>query len=296
MRDRQPAALGPICCVTVTVPELDAVEECYASYLEHRVAGGGRIDDALARLWNAPALANSRYLLMSPRAGDECVLRFVETRADRHFVPFSTYGWNAAEIMVQDVDAMAERLAGSPFEIVGEPQNLSFTDDIRAMQVLGPGKELLYLTEFKNPIPGLDTPDARCPVDSVFIVILGGPDMGDMQDYYRRRFEVPNAPVMESRVKGMSAAFGNSPDHRYPIAALPLAGKNLIEVDEMPAEARARPAPAGSLPAGIAMVSFVSSAPGNGASARAEAPYRDALGVSFEVGPAGELIEIVHRR
>ncbi len=295
MTDRQPAALGPICCVTITVPELDAVEECYATYLDHHVAGGGRIDDRLARLWNAPALAGCRFLLMAPRAGQDCILRFVETPADRDFVPFSTYGWNAAEIMVQDVDAMAARLTGSPLEIVGEPQNLSFTDDIRAMQVLGPGKELLYLTEFKRPVPGLDTPEARCPVDSVFIVILGGPDMGEMQAYYGRQFGLPKAPVMESRVKGMSAAFGNSPEHRYPIAALPLAGKSLIEVDEMPAEAQPRRTPEGSLPPGIAMVSFVSSMPGTEAPARDEAPYRGADGVSLEVGPAGELIEVVHR-
>lgn len=295
MNDGNPIRLGPIACITVTVADLAVAEACYTEYLDYRVAGRGALGAAQAQSWHAPALAGHRYLLLAPAAGDECVFRFVEAPTNPDYVPFSTYGWNAAEIMVQDVDSLAVQLDGSPFELVGEPQNLSFTDDIRAMQVLGPGKELLYLTEFKKPIPGLDTPVARCAVDSVFIVILGGPAMDGLQGYYGRQFGVPAAPVMDSRVKGMSAAFGNSPDHRYPIAALPLAGQNLIEVDEMPAEAAARPVAEGCLPAGIAMVSFVGSAPGGLPPIADEPPYRGASGVSCEVGPAGELIEIVYR-
>ncbi|MFW2403244.1 MAG: hypothetical protein ACN4GT_00675, partial [Gammaproteobacteria bacterium] len=273
--------------------DIDVAADCYTRYLDYHEIDRGRITSELATLWGAPAVADSRYLLLSPAAGDDCVLRFVESPVDSGYVPFSSYGWNAAEIMVQNVDAMADRLAGSPFEIIGEPQNLSFTDDIRAMQILGPGKELLYLTEFKKQIPGLDTPIARCAVDSVFIVILGGPDMSELQSYYEQQFGVPPAPVMDSRVKGMSAAFGNSPEHKYPIAALPLAGKNLIEVDEMPEQASARPAADGCLPAGIAIVSFASST-GVGRPIDIDAPpYRHSQGVSCATGPAGELIETV---
>ena len=227
----QPGSLGPIACITVTVPDLAAVEEAYTGYLGHRVAGRGTVSTELAALWQAPAMAEKPYVLLSPVAGDECVFRFIESDTDPDYVPFSTFGWNAAEIMVENVDAIAQTFADSPFEVVGEPQNLSFTDDIRAMQILGPGKELLYLTEFKKQIPGLDTPIARCPVDRVFIVILGGPSMQNLQSFFGNVFCVPGADPVESRVKGMSAAFGNSPEHKYPIAALPLAGQTLIEVD-----------------------------------------------------------------
>jgi len=165
------------------------------------------------------------------------------------------------------------------------------------MQILGPGKELLYLTEFRKPIPGLDTPVARCPVDRVFIVILGGPSMTDLQSFFGASFGVPGAAPVESRVKGMSAAFGNSPEHKYPIAAFPLAGQSLIEVDEMPPEARARPCREGHLPAGISIVSFVA----HGINAgevhtvdRHEAPYRHIGRASCQIGTAGELIEILH--
>jgi len=289
--------MGPIACITVTAPDLAEVEAAYTGYLDHRVAGRGTVGAGLAALWQTPAMAGNRYLLLRPAAGEECIFRFIETDTDPDYVPFSTFGWNAAEIMVENVDAIARQLRGSPFEIVGEPQNLSFTDDIRAMQILGPGRELLYLTEFRKPIPGLDTPVARCPVDRVFIVILGGPSMTDLQSFFGASFGVPAAAPVESRVKGMSAAFGNSPEHKYSIAALPLAGQSLIEVDEMPPEARARPCREGHLPAGISIVSFVTR--GIDASAahtvdRQEAPYRHIERASCRMGTGGELIEILH--
>jgi len=289
--------LGPICCVTVTAPDLEQVEFCYTQYLGHRVVGRGLLGGSLADLWGCSELANNRYLLLSPAAGDECIFRFIETDVDADFLPFSTHGWNAAEIMVKNVDAMAERLAESPFKIIGAPANLSFTEDIRAMQILGPGHELLYLTEFKRQIPEFDTPAARCDVDLVFIVIVGGPSMEELQKFYAEQYGVSRAPVVESRVKGMSAAFGNTPDHKYPIAALPLAGKSLIEVDEMPGQAAPRAVDKGLLPAGIAMISFIGSNMNKNTAISIgldEPPYSGVASVTCCKGAAGEIIEILH--
>jgi hypothetical protein len=284
--------------VTVAAPNLDAIESCYTHFLNYRVAGRGRLGSDLASLWGCDEhVAESRCLLLAPERGDKCVFRFVESEVDPDYVPFATHGWNAAEIMVQNVDQMAERLADSPFRIVGEPANLSFTDDIRAMQILGPANELLYLTEFKKQLPGFDTPVARCAVDLVFIVILGGPSMSGLQDFYAKHFGVPEVPTLQSRVKGMSAAFGTSPDDKYAIAAMPLAGKSLIEADEMPPQAKPRPVAEGRLPSGIAMVSFA----GHGIDdrnaieiRRDEPPYRGHARVSCWRGAGGELLEVLH--
>jgi len=249
-------ALGPIRCVTFTAPDLGAVEDAYRKYLGYQVVARGSVDHSQARNWSAPAVAGAPMLELAPEAADDFRFRVVESAAATDYLPFGSYGWNAAEILVRDVDALAERLADSPFEIVGEPQDLSFSEDIRAMQVLGPGRELLYLTQFKRPVPGLEVPDTRCDVDRTFIVILGGSSMEALQDFYAEHFQVPRAPAVESRVKGMSAAFGLDPEHRYPIAALPLAGKCLIEVDQMPDVAAPRECEPGYLPPGISVVSF----------------------------------------
>jgi hypothetical protein len=267
-------SLGAITKVTFTAPRLDAVAAAYGGFLDYRLVADGKLTAAQAEAWDAPALAGRPWIELAPAAADD--FRFRVIQADiGDYVPFASYGWNAAELIVRDVDSLAERLAESPFEVIGEPQDLSFSEDIRAMQVLGPGRELLYLTQFKKPVPGLEVPEPRCDVDKTFIVILGGPSMDGLQAFYADGFGVPRPAVVASRVKGMSAAFGLSPEHRYPIAALPVGGRCLIELDEMPAAANPRPTPPGGLPPGIAIVSFA------GATSRCLR------------GPAGELLELI---
>mgnify|MGYP001827348832 CR=1 FL=1 len=268
---------GPITAVTFTAPDLDEVRDLYAEFLDYRVVTEREVSADQAAAWETPAVCGRAMLELAPAVGDGFFFRVIQAR-QADYTPFASYGWNAAELIVRDVDALAERLAGSPFQIVGEPQDLSFSTDIRAMQILGPGSELLYLTQFKKAVPGLDVPQARCDVDRTFIVILGGPSMDDLQAFYADRFGLPRAAVMESRVKGMSAAFGLSPEHRYPIAALPLAGQSLIELDEMPTQAGPRAVVDGELPPGISIVSF---AAGENRCLR---------------GPAGEILELVPGR
>ncbi len=286
--------LGPIRCVTFTASDLDAVRHCYADFLDYRVVETGQIEQGLAEAWQAPAVGGRDYLLMAPAAASDCFFRVIDGPAPVDYVPFASFGWNAAEIMVEDVDAMADRVAGSPFKVVGAPQDLSFSPDIRAMQILGPGGELLYLTQFKRPVPGLDVPLPRCSVDKTFIVILGGPSMDGLQTFYADSFGVSKAAVVESRVKGLSAAFNLPPDFLHPIAALPLAGQCLIEADEMPAGASARSTARGELAPGISIVSFV----GQSASGKqAEASgllYGSSNQTRVVPGVAGELVELIN--
>ncbi|NND54597.1 MAG: hypothetical protein HKN56_06465 [Gammaproteobacteria bacterium] len=277
--------LGDIRKVTITASDLDAVESAYTRFLEYRVTARGKVSTEEAAAWGTPAQAGSDSLTLQPAAADDFEFRFVNAPASPDYVPLTTYGWNASEIMVQNVDAMAEVVADSPFEIVGEPRNLSFSDDIRAMQLRGPADEIIYLTEFKNPVPGLTVPTARSAVDRTFIVILGGATMDGLQDFYHDTFSVPKAPVVESRVTMLSKALGVSIETLYPIAALGLAGESLIEVDEMPDQVGPRIAHDGYLPPGIAMVGF---------SCDALPPAATAVDDKTSVmrGVTGELIEL----
>jgi len=250
------ATIGPIAAVTLATRDLEAAENAYSQYLGYRLARRGRISDEQARAWNRPGAGGSRYVSMHPEASPDFEFRFVESPVPRGYRAFSGFGWQAAELIVRDVDAMATELAGSPFEILGPPQNLSFTDAIRAMQVRGPSGEILYLTQFKRELPALPSPPARCTVDRAFIVIVGGASLDDLLRFYTTTFAVPPPQRMESRVKAMSEVFGLSPEHRYQIAALPLQGSCYIEADQMPPAARAPITSMVQLPPGIAIVSF----------------------------------------
>jgi len=278
--DAPPGALiGPISGVSISTPDLAASEAAYVRHLGYRVTGRGTVGETQARGWQRPAATGARYVTLCPAAADDFEFRFIETpQPARPYRAFSCFGWNAAELIVEDVDALAGELAGGSFEIIGPPQDLSFTDAIRAMQLRGPAGEILYLTQFKRDLPALPAPPARCKVDRVFIVIVGGPSLDDLLAFHAGRFGVQAPQRMQSRVKGMSEAFGLSPEERYQIAALPLRGRCYIEADQMPAAAAAPEVAPGALPPGIAIVSFrrhASTRPGTLA------------------GPAGEIIELV---
>ncbi len=280
--------LGAIRRVTLTANDLNAVESAYTEYLEYRVTERGTVSEAEAAAWNAPVSAGADILSMQPTGGDDFEFRFVQGPAYPDYVPLTTFGWNASEIMVQNVDDLAPRFENSPFEIVGEPRNLSFSDDIRAMQLRGPADEIIYLTEFKNPVPGLSVPTARSAVDRTFIVILGGDSMDSLQDFYNQQFGVPKAPVVESRVTMLSKALGVSIETLYPIAAMALEGESLIEADEMPAQVGPRKQQEGYLPPGIALVGFDCS--------KVPAAATDlGDGVHVMEGVTGELIELFAR-
>jgi catechol 2,3-dioxygenase-like lactoylglutathione lyase family enzyme len=284
--------LGGIACVTVRTPDLAAAEEAYGAHLGYRAISKAPITTAQAGIWGLPGLSGARSLLMAPPVGDDCVFRFIEAPAEPGYRAFTRHGWNAAELIVARVDPLAERLANSPFEIVAPPMDLSFCSDIRAMQIRGPGGEILYLTEFKKPVPGLDAPPARCEVDRVFIVIVGGSSLDDMQSFYAERFAVPRAPAMESRVQTMALEFGLPRDHRFRLAALPLRERCYIEADEMPSGAEA--SDQGGLAPGISMVSFLGDLPGPAtAGLPAYAPYGPGRRAACIQGAAGEMLEII---
>jgi hypothetical protein len=286
--------LGPIRCVTISTPSLAASEAAYMNDLGYSVIHRGHVSAAESALWAAPATEGAPTLRMAPPAGVEFVFRFVEQPAVKGYRAFAAHGWNAVELMVQDVDAMAAPLAASGFEIIAPPMDLTFCPDIRAMQIRGPAGEILYLTQFRKDVPGLEVPAPRCAVDRAFIVIVGGPSLDALQAWYSEQFAVPAAPVMESRVQAMALEFSLPREHRFRIAALPLKGRSYIEADEMPGRAAPLPERLDWLPPGISIVSF-SGTTGNRALPVPDRtpPYAGAHSTACRRGAAGELLEII---
>lgn len=286
--------IGPIRCVTVTVPDLEHAVETYGQYLGYRRFHEQEVSAAHAEYLGAPALAGAASALLEPVSGGDFCFRFISQPLPPAYRPLTTWGWNAAELIVEDVDRLAAELEGSPFRMVGPPEDLSFSKAIRAMQVIGPAEEVLYLTMVKEALPEFDLPRPACPVDRTFIVILGGTDMPAMQGFYHASFGVPKAPVMEARISVLSQALDLPADTMHPIAAMPLAGQSLIEVDDYPPATRPRECPPGGLPPGIAMVSFAADElPGDLPAGRFSAPPYHGCRSALLTGAVGELVELI---
>ncbi len=296
--------LGAIHTVTITATNLQNIEDAYSRYFGYQVVDRSPVNPSLAASWGAPGVAGAAALIMQPASGAESFLRFVEGSPVPDYVPLRSYGWNAIEIIVQDLSALNERLLDSPFEIIGTPAVLDFdfTDAISAMQVIGPAGEVLYLTMISKKVPGLDLPRANAFVDQTFIMILGGPSLEQTTSYFSETFGVSSSPPMDGTIRVLNRAFDRPPKTKTTIATITLSGQTLIELDEMPSQAITRPSHADCLPPAAAIVSFEhDDLDALGAAfiappeMREEAPYFGHRAASLR-GAAGELIELIEKR
>jgi catechol 2,3-dioxygenase-like lactoylglutathione lyase family enzyme len=291
--------LGPVRGVTTTADDLDAVEAAYTRWLGYRVVERGEVAPETARAWGAPALAGRPMLALEPESGEPTYLRFVQQQLPGGFKACTSFGWAATEIIVQDAYALAERLAGSPFRLVGEPRPLDSSEAIHATQFLGPAGEMLYFAMLKRPLPGVEMPTARTFVDRCFIAVLGASDLPASARFFEKTFGAPANPRFNGRIRTISVQNDLPPESRYDLTTVELSAGSKIEIDQYLEFARPRPRPAGGLPAGMAMVTFECRrfdrftpsmlAP----PAPAQAPPHKGRRTGVITGAAGELIELV---
>jgi len=242
--------LKSILIITVSVFNLGETETAYRDYLDHETAGRGEVSTELGAVWDADAMTGRNMLLMQPASDAPVYLRFVENDAVDGYAPMTTHGWNGTELLVTDPDAVATRLDESPFKIIGPPKDLwSAPNAPRAMQALGPSDEVLYLT--RNGDFETDT-----SIDRVFIMVLGGPSMTALGDFYRNTFGLEVGEPTPFPISVISKAQGRPADTTYPLAIATVSKDFLIELDEYPADTPTRPLKPGHLPPGIAMVTF----------------------------------------
>lgn len=298
--------LKSITIVTLLVRSLTPVETAWQEYLDYQTVRRSTLSPELASAWDAPGMTNLEFILMRPASGTEVYLRFVRMPASMDAAPpFMTHGWNATEILVQDPDALAKKLQDSPFRVIGPPADLTPGPDApRAMQVIGPAGELLYLTRI---IPGgtpFDLGSATVPVDRVFITVVAGPSLTALQDYYDRQLGLPVGDTLYWPIEVLARAHRLAENTPFPLAVAILPRHYLVELDEYPRTARPRDRQPGMLPAGMAMVSFtVDSLESDAHSpawrkpprAIADFPYRGRR-IAVTTGPAGEWIEAIETR
>ncbi|MGQ0385136.1 MAG: hypothetical protein ACT4UP_10705 [Gammaproteobacteria bacterium] len=279
--------------VTSSVPDLQVIEDGYARWLGYEVVARGPVPEAVAAAWGAPGAAGSSYVTLAPASGEDAYLRFVQDPGSRGWRALTTHGWNVAEIVVQDVDALAASFAGSPFRIIGPPTSLQRFPMIRAMQVLGPAGECLYFTQV-GPGSGLDLATAESFVGRVFIVVAGGPDVRALFEPYGRFANDVDPPVC-TRVRVISLQNGLPGDTQYAHGLVKLGRGSLVELDEYPAVTRPRRVAARGLPPGMAMVSFsVAGATNDGQDWSGPALFPgDPAPAALMRGATGELIELV---
>jgi hypothetical protein len=291
--------LKELALITITVSNLGQVESSWQQNFGYEVLDRGQVSEELAGYWQAEEMSGRPYMLMRPANAAPVYIRFVEDEAVEDYRPMTSTGWNATELLVRDTDLVAERLRDSAFEIVGEPKDLWPAPDApRAMQAVGPGKELLYLTTNNQAADALGLDESMPLVERPFIMVLGGSSMSELTQFYGGTLGLRVDPPSLFKITMISKANKLDIETTYPLAVAYLAPGYLIELDEMPDAVKPRPIEAGHLPPGIAVVGFTA----DDTAAAVDwvsrprvinaAPY-DGRRAGLIRGPAGELVEII---
>jgi len=291
--------IGPILAVTLSVPNIQISENAYRNILNYETVERGEISHELGNLWNAPLVVGRKYIIMQPESGSPVYLRFIESPDAKKEHTLGTYGWNAIELHAKNVDAIPEKLKNTEFEIVSLPRNLSSSDDIKAMQVLGPSKELVYFTTIKNPAFGLGS--AKSFIDRVFIVINAGKTMESHLNFYKDSLKLEVSDTQIVRMSALNKILNRNSEDKHPLATAKVGNGFVIELDEYPEETKIRKTMNGDIPPGISIVSFgvdsVDNFPiklhGNITTPEGKIYRKNKSGLV--IGPNNELLELIEK-
>ncbi len=284
--------LGPVIMGTLVTANLQEVVDAYVNYLHLHVIETGHLKKALVSMWQTPAIEGNPYSILANAFGEPW-LRIIEDTSCTKTEGLKHAGWISLEVLVDDVDTLAASLIGSSFKVLRPVANLDMSDKIRAVQIEGPAGEVLYLTQIKEQVPPFELPIARCAVDHLFIPILCSHDRRASLSFYQKLADWEGLSF-ETKITVINQAYGYDLSKKHPVATLQLAGKTLIEIDEIPA-ASARPHQDGHLASGIAMITF-------GVQKMHEMPLKmhhiksafyGNKHASCIKGPTGELVELI---
>tara|TARA_B100000073_G_C23718065_1_gene566669 strand:- start:1126 stop:2031 length:906 start_codon:yes stop_codon:yes gene_type:complete len=242
---------------TISVPDINFFEECYVNWLDYKVVGKSTVDEYMCNSWGTPKLINSKFILLSPKSGEDVFIRAIENPLINQLHPFSYLGWNAIELVVSDVNLAYEKLRNSPFDIIGTPKIISPNSSIKAMQVLGPALEVLYLTSTNGDREHLNHPEPKCLFGRIFIVIMAVNNLEKNQTFYLEKMMLESQGNLNIPVDILSSAQKKNKDYNYNISVLSASERgNKIELDEYDTKYSFNKHILDNLSQGISMITF----------------------------------------
>lgn len=247
--------IGPIVTVTILTHDLSKSAAMYISAFGWQEKGSEYLlsaDDA--NRWQATNLTGARVLEVCGINGG---VRFIESTTYQNPLPLRTFGWSALEICVDDVHKYVARAVEAGFEILNEAVPLSGTAKplpLIAAQLAGINGEVVYITQILSEVPNFELPDVSKESGSIFICVLGASDLAKSREVLESNFEVRRASDREVAIRVINRVYEKPLETLHRLSSLQLAGRNAIEIDQLPNEGAQREKLAGNLPPGISIV------------------------------------------
>ena len=300
-RAQEPTAPKPvpklkrIRIATIGAPDLKAVETQYGEWLGYAVVERGTIAKELAESWSAPKSAGRPFIVMQPESGTDVFIRAVEIDPVPGYKAMTTWGWNAIEIICDDPDAVYEKLLDSPFTLLGKPKGLKNYPSIRATQFKGPAEDVLYFTAETGDRSNSLLPRPGAFIGRIFIMVVAGPDVNDLQNWYADTFNMARGTINNSPVDLINEAQGLPLGTERPLTILSMSEHgNILELDGYGENTGPRPHNEGQLPPGIAITSVMVESIDDLDIETITPPISFGGGrIATVIGPAGELLELI---
>jgi hypothetical protein len=208
-----------------------------------------------ANRWQAKELVGSRAIQVCGINGG---VRFIEAKTYQNPLPLRTFGWSALEICVDDVHKYVAQAVNAGFVVLNEAVPLAGTAKplpLIAAQLAGINGEVVYITQILSEVPNFELPDVSKESGSIFICVLGASDLAESRKIIEANFEVRRASDREVAIRVINRVYEKPIETLHRLSSLQLAGRNAIEIDQLPVEGKAREVTKDQLPPGISIVS-----------------------------------------
>ena len=192
-----------------------------------------------------PELTGNAFVTLMPPTGPQVGIRIV-AGGQSGYRPMRRVGWSAIELLVKDPVALKSELPDSAFQHLQGPDFLTDEQNILAMQVSGPNRELFYLTHMIDPSQSFLQPaPSPAAVGHTFIMVMGSRDIEASLAFWRRHFHNNIVGPIPYRIGVLSTAYDLPQETEHPLALVSMADGYGIEIDQYPDSASAIPAPDG---------------------------------------------------
>jgi catechol 2,3-dioxygenase-like lactoylglutathione lyase family enzyme len=220
--------------VTLICQDLTAMIAAYCQGLGQHLHTQSAVPQTRALSLGCAELCGQRCAWIATCSESTPWLELIEVPQAPQTAAFARFGWLAVELLVHDVDALVARLAPH-FQILGAPRDLDISDAIRAMQVLGPAGEVLYLTQVKRALAAFQIPLSASLTQAVgapFVAVLGCRNRTEAAAFYLG-LGGKSALSFQARMSSFDAAHAQPAGKTYPMATVQLSGDALLELDQI---------------------------------------------------------------
>lgn len=251
--------------VVIGTNELAADEAVFTGLLGWHVVERHALDDATAHRWDAPRSAGAPCVVLAPADGELADVQLVTTHRPADYRPLRSPGWAAVELLVDDLDTVMDEIERAAparhLAVVGRPAAIGGSGGtLRAAQVVLPGGAPAYLTEINGALGAFEIPRSRrpsaMPSRGAFIVVAATTGIEPARAAFVDLLGADVVTDHELAVGVLNRAFELPPTTRHRVSTAQLDGLGAVEFDQLPAGWTPRPAAAGQLPPGVAVVGF----------------------------------------